>query len=176
MIKENMNISSKTLNLILLLTGLLLAFFPNILRQVLTTAGFGLIIFAAITIVLRTNSKKIENNTDMVMAIILGIVFIIIPTLLMPLIPTVIGIIAIINGIERFSFCMKLKTLNQPWVTPLIFALLFLGGGIYAIINHRAIMRDMTFLIGIILVILSIYRLTVSQSNIKVDENNIIDI
>lgn len=138
--------------------GLIIAYNPNEIFQIISyLLGGILIIFGIIKIV---EYLKLKNSYDLynddlvygVMAILLGIIVIVCNGMIETLLRILIGLWIIYSGAMRFALALKLQKIdadNKIWVPVLFIAIAMLLCGIYIIANPGTIMVT----IGVIMII-----------------------
>lgn len=103
--------------------------------------------------------------------VVAGIIIVINPELIASIIPILVGILMIINGITKLQFAFTLHSKEiKSWASTLVLAIIITAGGIVFIVNPFSGAVALTKIIGIFIVVYSIIDMLdflVIHKNIK---------
>ena len=149
-------------SIIYLLIGLTLFFLPaSVLKTVSIIIGIIALISSIFPIV---NYFKMENRilglgiivTGVTFAIA-GLVMIMYPALLETVIAIMIGVVMIINSINKIEYAITLRDNNvKEWYVSMIFAIITLLVGIFFVVKTWTVINIMTSILGLIIIIYAI--------------------
>ncbi len=149
-------------SIIYLLIGLTLFFLPG---SVLVTISIVIGIIALIVSIFPiVNYFKMENKllgfgsliTGVTFAIA-GLIMIIYPSLLETVIAIMIGVIMIINSINKIEYAITLRDNKvKEWYVSMIFAIITLILGIFFVVNTWTVVKIVTKILGLIIIIYAI--------------------
>ena len=147
------------LSILLLLLGLLLFIWPGkTLEIVATILGIGLLVAALVSGIswYRSKDKADSSYATLALALVLlavGIIVLVAPEGIVRLLPTLVGIVMIINGILNLAQAMDLRKLNPAhWVPTLVMALLTIAAGLFLVIHSFAVVNAAVMVIGAIFI------------------------
>lgn len=147
--------------------------------------GGTLVLLGAIGIIdyLRKLKTELKSELDLLYAtgtIILGILIILHPKAIASIIPTVLGIIIIINSSTKLNYAFQLKNQdNDLWKSTLIVSLLTTICGLVLMFNPFAAATLITRIVGIIILLYAILdiissitiRKNIAKLHISIEEN-----
>ena len=159
-------------SLIFLLFGALLFAYPNKIVQI-ASMGIGaiIILYGIFMLIKNYYETKNDSNTSSttlvfgIVAIIVGILFIVLAQQISQIIQYFIGIWIIFTGIERLIIALSLGKDNNSFITQLILAILILAAGIYTIFRGHLEIQ----IIGLIMMIYAILEIIGYVTNKKDD-------
>lgn len=157
---KSMYKTSLIFSIILFLLGLLLLLKPEVtLHAISYTIGTILIVWGIIPVISFFTNKEKETYLEFnfvigVFALIFGLIVMLNPNMIGSIIPLLLGIWMIINGITKLSYALSIKDSNSTVST--IIPLLILVCGIILIFNPFGAAVAITKLVGIFLLIYSI--------------------
>ena len=149
-------------SVIYLLIGLTLFFLPG---SVLVTISIVIGIIALIVSIFPIiNYFKMENRLLGMGSLITGITFaiaglvmIIYPSLLETVIAIMIGVVMIINSINKIEYAVTLRDNKvKEWYVSMIFAIITLILGIFFVVNTWTVVKIVTKILGLIIIIYAI--------------------
>lgn len=150
-------------SIIYLLLGLFMIIFPEIVSNSISYVIGALILFFGLTKMISYFNLEYKNFfTGFLLfislaAIILGIYIIFAPETFISMIPFMIGLVIIVNGIQKISQAFYIKKFQETNVTPLfIYAAILIVLGVLLISNPFGAIQIVIRIIGIFLVIDSI--------------------
>lgn len=147
--------------------------------------GGALVLLGAIGIIdyLRKLKTELKSELDLLYAtgtIILGILIILHPKAIASIIPTVLGIIIIINSSTKLNYAFQLKNQdNDLWKSTLVVSLLTTICGLVLMFNPFAAATLITRIVGIIILLYAILdiissitiRKNIAKLHISIEEN-----
>lgn len=161
--ENRINYYNLLLPLIYLLVGIIMLVNPLFIRNAVNyILGSMIILFGIIYFIKLFMNKNIDliNKVDLLVGILLigfGLFFIINSPNFFTILPIISGIIIVIDAISLVINSFKLKKITKKyWYISLLISILFLGFGIYLLINASLISNLIVRIIGIILIIDSI--------------------
>ena len=165
-------ITSMVTSIIMIVIGVFLLAKPDFVLTTLSTIiGIIVLIPGIISLVDYFKTKYMPNLVIGVVAGILGLVFIFNPKFISSILPFVLGIYFMINGLSRLQYAVEMKKNKIPEYAPsLISAILILGCGVLLIINPFSGAMAMTQVIGIFMIIyagLDIYNVVTTKQKVK---------
>ena len=149
-------------SIIYLLIGLTLFFLPaSVLKTVSIIIGIIALISSIFPIV---NYFKMENRILGLGSIVTGVTFaiaglvmIMYPALLETVIAIMIGVVMIINSINKIEYVITLRDNNvKEWYVSMIFAIITLLVGIFFVVKTWTVINIMTSILGLIIIIYAI--------------------
>ncbi len=149
-------------SIIYLLIGLTLFFLPaSVLKTVSIIIGIIALISSIFPIV---NYFKMENRILGLGSIVTGVTFaiaglvmIMYPALLETVIAIMIGVVMIINSINKIEYAITLRDNNvKEWYVSMIFAIITLLVGIFFVVKTWTVINIMTSILGLIIIIYAI--------------------
>lgn len=126
-----------------------------------------------ITKTLLSKEKKYANFSFIieVFMVVAGIIIILNTELIASIIPILIGILMLINGISKLQFALCLKGENvKVWITTLILSIIVIIGGILFLTNPFGGAIAITKIIGLFIIIYSVidmFDFLIIHKNIK---------
>ena len=185
---KSMYKTSLIFSIILFVLGLLLLTNPEgILHAISYTIGIILMVWGIIPIISFFSNKERETYLEFsfvigVFALIFGLIVMLNPNMIGSIIPVLISIWMIINGITKLSYALSLKECKST--TSTIIPLLILVCGIILIFNPFGTAIAITQLVGIFLLIystldiiecFSIKKAVKARDKIKKDDKKVIE-
>ena len=135
--------ASLIISALLFCFGLILIFnSEGFIKSISTIIGIILIIIGVLPVAdfFRTR-KEVDNFTGVslisgVFSIVCGLMFILNDSVITILIPIIVGVWMIINGVNKFRFSFELKDQKQSvWLFTFIFSIIIIVGGVLLIIH-----------------------------------------
>lgn len=165
-------VTSLITSIIMIVMGIFLLMKPDFVLTTLSTIiGLIILIPGIISLVDYFKTKYMPNLVVGVIAGILGLIFIFNPKFISSILPFVLGIYFIINGLSRLQYAIEMKKNKVPEYAPsLISSILILACGILLIINPFSGAMAMTQVIGIFMIIyagLDIYNAVTTKQKVK---------
>ena len=165
-------ITSMVTSIIMIVMGIFLLEKPDFVLTTLSTIiGIIVLIPGIISLVDYFKTKYMPNLVIGVIAGILGLIFIFNPKFISSILPFVLGIYFIINGLSRLQYAVEMKKNKVPEYAPsLISSILILGCGVLLIVNPFSGAMAMTQVIGIFMIIyagLDIYNAVTTKQKVK---------
>lgn len=159
-------------SLLFLLFGALLFAYPNKVVQI-ASMGIGaiLVLYGIFMLIKNYYETKHDSNTSStalvfgIVAIIVGILFIVLAEQVSQIIQYFIGIWIIFTGIERLIIALSLGKDTNSFITQLVLAILILAAGIYTIFRGHLEIQ----IIGLIMMIYAILEIVGYITNKKDD-------
>lgn len=189
---KSMYRTSMIFSIVLLIVGIFLLIKPETtLYAISYLVGIILIIWGIVPVISFFSDKENQNYLEFsficgVFALIFGIIVMINPSIIGSIIPLLIGIWMVINGVTKLQYALSVKKLGMDATTPIIISLVILICGILLIFNPFGGAVILTKLIGVFLIIYSVldivecYTLKTTfksvEKNVKKDKSeNIIE-
>lgn len=165
-------VTSMITSVIMGVMGVFLLLKPDFVLTTLSTIiGIIILIPGIISLIDYFKTKYMPNLVIGVIAGILGLVFIFNPTFISSILPFVLGIYFIINGLSRLQYVFEMKKNKVPqYVSSFISSILILVCGILLIINPFSGAMAITQVIGIFMVIyavLDIYNVVTTKQKVQ---------
>ena len=174
--KKIFNIRYTSLYL-LIVSGLILAFFPDIISYIFYILGSSVIVYYIIKFIMSCVNEKNYKLHELIFGIIIGTLIIILPNFLSLGIPIVAGAFILVNGIERLIKAFGIRKGGYKWCIPAVAGVIFSVFGIYILANPKEISLTICRLIGVAILIIGIYKLAASLLSNKSNNNSdVIDI
>ena len=161
---KSMYRTSMIFSIILFFIGLFLVMRAETTLNVISyIIGVMLILWGAVQVITSlTNNKEAENNSYLsagfifgAFSIIIGIVVIINPKIIASIIPFVIGIWMVINGVTKLYYAISINKIQKS--TPaIIISLIILACGIFLIVNPFKGAEILTQIIGASIMVYSV--------------------
>jgi|GEM_PF-2660083 len=146
--------------LLLLLAGELLTFFPGVIERIFIISGICIISYSVLLFMLDRLGKYAYPVHKAVFGIAVGIGLMLVIRFIMTAIPVIVGAFVLFNGIERIAVSLSRKKANdKSWYAAFIFGALFILTGMYTILCAKSIMAKVTRLLGVMLIVISVYRI-----------------
>ncbi|MBP3249306.1 MAG: DUF308 domain-containing protein [Ruminococcus sp.] len=127
----NMKYNGYTKGVLLIVAGLLIAFFPGLISGIFYTIGGIILAFSIVSLIAGIGAfgGKIFGGGS-IAGIIIGIVIISLPSLVHIGIPLIAGVVFASTGLERLFTAIQAKKLGKNWIISLVAAivLLLIGG------------------------------------------------
>lgn len=160
-IKKGMN---KIFNLsivtsvIIFVLGIFLFVEPDVIINMISIVIGGIILIPGITTLIDYFKNKYQPSLITgVVTVIIGMILIINTKLVASILPFILGIFFIVNGINRMQYALELrKTNNSNYVASLVISILIILSGILFVINPFGGALVITKVMGIFMIIYSI--------------------
>ena len=156
--KKIFNIRYTSLYL-LIVSGLILAFFPDIISYIFYILGSSVIVYYIIKFIMSCVNEKNYKLHELIFGIIIGTLIIILPNFLSLGIPIVAGAFILVNGIERLIKAFEIRKGGYKWCIPAVAGVIFSVFGIYILANPKEISLTICRLIGVAILIIGIIAL-----------------
>lgn len=154
------NVSIVT-SVIILVLGIFLFIQPDtIIRMISIILGGVILIPGIISLIDYFKNKYQASLISGVVTIIIGLILIINTKLVASILPFILGIYFIVNGINRLQYALQLKSQKMNYTASLVFSLLIIICGILFIINPFGGALVITKVMGIFMVIYALLDLT----------------
>ena len=136
-------LASIIISILLFCFGLVLIFnSEGFIKSISTIMGIILLIIGILPVAdFFRNRKDIDKTSGIglisgVFSIVCGLMFILNSSVLTVLIPVLVGVWMIINGVNKFRFSFELKDQNQSvWLVTFIFSIVIIVGGVLLILH-----------------------------------------
>lgn len=155
------NVSIVT-SVIILVLGIFLFIQPDTIIRMISVVLGGIILIPGITSLI--NYIKTKQQSSLIMAvvtIIIALILIVNTELVASILPFILGIYFVVNGINRLQYALVLKKSNASnYVTSLVFSILIILCGILFIINPFGGALVITKVMGIFMIIYAVLDLT----------------
>ena len=162
-IKKGMNKifnASIVTSVIILVLGIFLFIQPDTIIRIVSIILGGIILVPGITSLLDYFKNKYQPSLITgIVTIIIGLILIINTELVASILPFILGIYFIINGINRLQYALELKKQNINYTTSLVFSILIILCGILFIINPFGGALVITKVMGIFMIIYAVLDL-----------------
>lgn len=161
-------------SIIILILGILLLIKPDAVIHMISTIIGILILIPGINSLINYFKTKYQPNLIIgIITSIIGIVLIFNSTFVASLLPFVLGVFFIVNGVNKIQYAMELKRQNVVnYTTSLVISILIVICGVLFIVNPFRGAMVITQVIGVFMVVYSV--LDISNSIIiKKDMKNI---
>lgn len=184
---RKMNITSIIFSIIFILIGsFLLARPEDAIHLVSYALGIILIVWGVISVITFFTDKESQNYLDFgfivgVFVLIFGIIILVKPDTIASIIPLLLGIWMLINGVTKLSYSLTLNN-NKSALSSIIISLIIVLLGILLIINPFQGAKKLVQILGISILVYSILDLIecfsikrVMKKVKKIENNNVID-
>lgn len=184
---RKMNITSIIFSIIFILIGsFLLARPEDAIHLVSYALGIILIVWGVISVITFFTDKESQNYLDFgfivgVFVLIFGIIILVKPDTIASIIPLLLGIWMLINGVTKLSYSLTLNN-NKSALSSIIISLIIVLLGILLIINPFQGAKKIVQILGISILVYSILDLIecfsikrVMKKVKKIENNNVID-
>lgn len=184
---RKMNITSIIFSIIFILIGsFLLARPEDAIHLVSYALGIILIVWGVISVITFFTDKESQNYLDFgfivgVFVLIFGIIILVKPDTIASIIPLLLGIWMLINGVTKLSYSLTLNN-NKSALSSIIISLIIVLLGILLIINPFQGAKKIVQILGISILVYSLLDLIecfsikrVMKKVKKIENNNVID-
>ncbi len=184
---RKMNITSIIFSIIFILIGsFLLARPEDAIHLVSYALGIILIVWGVISVITFFTDKESQNYLDFgfivgVFVLIFGIIILVKPDTIASIIPLLLGIWMLINGVTKLSYSLTLNS-NKSALSSIIISLIIVLLGILLIINPFQGAKKIVQILGISILVYSVLDLIecfsikrVMKKVKKIENNNVID-
>lgn len=172
-----------TISVIMLVLGLVLLIWPEMSLSILCYLIGAMLIIGGVVKLVGYFSKdlyRLAFQFDLafgILSILLGIVFIAHPEHIISILPIVMGIFVLVEGVLRIQTAMDAKTFGlSTWWMMIILAIATSGCGLLLIFKPFESAVAMMMLLGVTLLIDGVQNLWVAIYTVKVSERNVIDV
>lgn len=154
------NVSIVT-SVIIFVLGIFLFIQPDTIIRIVSIILGGIILIPGITSLLDYFKNKHQSSLiSGVVTIIIGLILIINTQLVASILPFVLGIYFIINGINRLQYALELKKQRINYTTSLVFSILIILCGTLFIINPFGGALVITKVMGIFMIVYAVLDLS----------------
>lgn len=184
---RKMNITSIIFSIIFILIGTFLLARPeDAIHLVSYALGIILIVWGVISVITFFTDKESQNYLDFgfivgVFVLIFGIIILVKPDTIASIIPLLLGIWMLINGVTKLSYSLTLNN-NKSALSSIIISLIIVLLGILLIINPFQGAKKIVQILGISILVYSLLDLIecfsikrVMKKVKKIENNNVID-
>ncbi len=158
-IKKGMNKifnASIVSSVVILVLGIFLFIQPDMIVHMISIILGGIILIPGITTLMDYFRNKYQPSLITgIVTIIIGLILIINTKLVASILPFILGIYFVVNGINRLQYALSLKKQNIPYTTSLVFSILIILCGILFIINPFEGALVITKVMGIFMILYS---------------------
>ena len=172
-----------TISVIMLVLGLVLLIWPKMSLSVLCYLIGAMLIIGGVVKLVGYFSKdlyRLAFQFDLafgILSILLGVVFIINPEHIISILPIVMGIFILVEGVLRVQTAMDAKTFGlSTWWMMILLAIATSACGLLLIFKPFESAIAMMMLLGVTLLIDGVQNLWVAIYTVKVSERNVIDV
>lgn len=162
-IKKGMNKifnASVITSVIILVLGIFLFIQPDTIIHMISIILGGIILIPGITSLIDYFKNKYQPSLiSGVITIIIGMILIVNTKLVASILPFILGIYFIVNGINRLQYALQLKRQAINYSTSLVFSILIIICGILFIINPFGGALVITKVMGIFMIIYAVLDL-----------------
>ncbi len=163
-IKKGMNKifnASVITSMIILVLGIFLFIQPDTIIHMISIILGGIILIPGITSLIDYFKNKYQPSLiSGVITIIIGMILIINTKLVASILPFILGIYFIVNGINRLQYALQLKKQGIHFSTSLVFSILIIICGVLFIINPFGGALVITKVMGIFMIIYAVLDLS----------------
>lgn len=163
-IKKGMNKifnASVITSVIILVLGIFLFIQPDTIIHMISIILGGIILIPGITSLIDYFKNKYQPSLiSGVITIIIGMILIVNTKLVASILPFILGIYFIVNGINRLQYALQLKKQAIPYSTSLVFSILIIICGILFIINPFEGALVITKVMGVFMIIYAVLDLS----------------
>jgi len=154
------NVSIVT-SVIILVLGIFLFIQPDTIIRIVSIILGGIILIPGITSLIDYFKNKYQPSLITgIVTMIIGLILIINTELVASILPFILGIYFIINGINRLQYALELRRQRMNFTTSLVFSILIIICGILFIINPFSGALAITKVMGIFMIIYALLDLT----------------
>ena len=160
---KKMSITSIAFSLLFIVTGIFLLLKPEtVINYVCYVLGLILVLWGVVSIIQFFSDKNSTNYLSLnfifgAFVFIFGIIILIKPSIIASIIPLLLGVWMIINGVTKLSYSLSIKNIFS-----IIGAILIVIFGITLVFNPFEGAKGLTQIIGIALIIYSVFDLVES--------------
>lgn len=163
-IKKGMNKifnASVITSVIILVLGIFLFIQPDTIIHMISIILGGIILIPGITSLIDYFKNKYQPSLiSGVITIIIGMILIVNTKLVASILPFILGIYFIVNGINRLQYALQLKKQTIHYSTSLVFSILIIICGILFIINPFGGALVITKVMGVFMIIYAVLDLS----------------
>lgn len=163
-IKKGMNKifnASVITSVIILVLGIFLFIQPDTIIHMISIILGGIILIPGITSLIDYFKNKYQPSLiSGVITIIIGMILIVNTKLVASILPFILGIYFIVNGINRLQYALQLKKQTIPYSTSLVFSILIIICGILFIVNPFGGALVITKVMGIFMILYAVLDLS----------------
>ncbi|MBQ8959771.1 MAG: DUF308 domain-containing protein [Ruminococcus sp.] len=125
----NMRYNGYTKGVLLIVAGLMIAFFPGLISGIFYTIGGIILAFSIVSLFASLGGRAFGGGS--IVGIVIGIVIISLPSLVHIGIPLIAGAVFASSGLERLFAANQARKIGKNWIVSLIAAIvLLLVGGV----------------------------------------------
>ena len=169
----SINKDKLTKAIIMIASGLLIAFFPGVINKLFYITGVLVIAVSVITLVIKlVTGNGILSSVNNIVGIIAGALIIWFPSLITVGIPLIAGIMTGFSGIDRIFRSIENGLDKKSLIMGIICVI---AGGILVFYNND-VSNTMRIIIGLVLVGMGIFNLFIKESGKNTSSDNIIDV
>lgn len=162
-IKKGMNKifnASIVTSVIILVLGIFLFIQPDTIIRIVSIILGGIILIPGITSLIDYFKNKYQPSLITgVVTMIIGLILIINTELVASILPFILGIYFIVNGINRLQYALELRRQRMDFTTSLVFSILIIVCGILFIINPFSGALAITKVMGIFMILYALLDL-----------------
>lgn len=156
-IPRKLQSSPAILSIVLIVLGLILAIWPRAtLNIAVTVLAIGLLIGGVSSFLAWQRNKQSTTPVDGVIgaaAAIGGLVLLIWPSLIINIIPTVLALAILFNGLVNLFKALDLKKVGHPsWPSSLVMAVITIVAAIFVFANPAFIANNIVRVVGLVLI------------------------
>ena len=163
-IKKGMNQifnASIVTSVVILVFGIFLFIQPDVIIHMISIVLGGIILIPGITALIDYVKNRYQPSLITgVVTIIIGMILIVNTKLVASILPFILGIYFIVNGINRIQYALELKRQSVNYVVSLIFSILIIICGILFIVNPFGGALVITKVMGVFMILYSVLDLT----------------
>ena len=162
----NTKFTGYTKGIALIISGLLIAFFPGIISRLFYIIGLMIVIISAISLLaglFAPGGKVISGGA--IVGIIIGAVILFLPSFVHIGIPLIAGVVFATSGLDRIATAIRCKSSGSNWLLTLIpgIALLILGGAL--ILHPGNASRIARIIIGLVMIAVGVFNLLMDRKS-----------
>lgn len=146
------------LSILMILIGLILVIWPgHVMETAMTILGVALVIGGGLLIFSwyrgRPRSSSVVTLAEGIVMALMGLAVLLAPRFLINLIPTIVGILVLLNGILNLAQALdqRRETYNR-WTSSLVLAILTILLGLIILFNPFSTMEMLVIAIGVVII------------------------
>lgn len=163
--------------IMLMVTGLIIAFFPDVISKLVYIISISIIFFSSIRMIKSLiEDKSVSFILINSSGIFIGVIIMFLPSFIKIGIPLITGIILGSAGLDRIYTAVDLKRSGCSWIGKTVIGTIFLITALTIFIHPFRSSNVLRITIGLIIVVIGLINIFTHIYNKKDHKNTIIDI
>ena len=172
---KNYSSHSVSKGVLLIIAGLLIAFFPGVINKLFYLLGMGLIIFSVVSVVMSVLAGM-PSFTGPVVGVIAGIIIISLPSFVTVGVPMIAGIVFITSALERLGSAYRCYKAGAGFWLKAILGIIGLSAGCFLLFHPLGSSSIIRMILGFILIALGAFNIFTDLKINRPPDDGIIDV